>query len=251
MTIGILVRVYEELNQYLPAHVQKKEFMVQSPALVCVQDVIDLLKIPLEEVDLILVNGESVDISHPCQPNDRISIYPVFETLNIAPLVRLRPKPLRTPRFVCDVHLGTLAKYLRMMGIDAAYQNPISRHHLIELSNQEKRIILSKDTHMRDVAGIVRAYYVVARNLRQQVREIISYFELKDSLAPLSRCLRCNGKVWPVDKKSLVNQVPEKILALHNSFMKCHTCGRIYWKGSHFHAMMDWIQRFDISPSGI
>ena len=83
-----------------------------------VKDLIEALGVPHTEVDLILANGESVDFAYGVRDGDRISVYPVFESLDIGPVVRVRPEPLRETRFVCDTHLGRLAAYLRMLGFD-------------------------------------------------------------------------------------------------------------------------------------
>ena len=97
------------------------------------------------EVDLVLVNGESSDFSRPVRNGDRIAVYPVFESLDIASELRLRPKPLREPKFVLDTHLGRLAAYLRMLGFDAAYDNRGSDAELARISCDERRILLTRD----------------------------------------------------------------------------------------------------------
>jgi len=101
--------------------------------------------VPHVEVDLILVNGQSVDFGYRVQDGDRISVYPVFEAFDIAGLTRLRPEPLRDPRFVLDVHLGRLTAYLRMLGFDTLYQNQWADERLAEISQIEHRILLTRD----------------------------------------------------------------------------------------------------------
>jgi len=82
-----------------------------------VKDMIETLGVPHTEVDLILVNGEPEDFSYRLQSGDRISVYPVFESIDISTLVRVRPQPLRESRFVADTHLGRLVHYLRTLQI--------------------------------------------------------------------------------------------------------------------------------------
>src|SRR5436853_1487895 len=115
-------RFYAELNDFLPAD-RQVESSWSFEGRVSIKEMIELLGVPHTEVDLILVEGQPVDFSYIVRDGDRISVYPVFEALNIAPLVRLRAHPLREVRFVLDNHLGKLATYLRLLGFDAVYRD--------------------------------------------------------------------------------------------------------------------------------
>src|SRR5438876_798851 len=86
-----------------------------------------------------------VEILHSFQDGARVSVYPVFESIDISPLLRLRPKPLRDPRFVLDTHLGRLAVYLRMLGFDTLYRNDYDDAELARIEHSEKRILLTRD----------------------------------------------------------------------------------------------------------
>jgi hypothetical protein len=116
-------RFYEELNDFLPNNRKKTAFSYAFEGKPSVKDAIESVGIPHVEVDLILVNGESVDFKYQLRDNDHISVYPVFESLNISEVSKIREKPLRNMAFVLDVHLGKLAKYLRMFGFDTVYRN--------------------------------------------------------------------------------------------------------------------------------
>src|SRR5437867_2516662 len=116
-------RFYAELNDHLPAGRNGAEILSSFQPGASVKDRIEALGVPHTEVDLILVNGRSVDFAYVMQDGDHVSVYPVFESIDISPLLRLRPKPLRDPRFVLDSHLGRLAVYLRMLGFDTLYRN--------------------------------------------------------------------------------------------------------------------------------
>ena len=119
----VTLRFYEELNDFLAERLRKVEFPHSLQRRTSIKDLIESFGVPHTEVDIILVNGQSVDFSHIVQDGDRISVYPVFESLDISPLLRLHPKPLRTPRFILDTNLGRLARYLRLLGLDCLYQN--------------------------------------------------------------------------------------------------------------------------------
>src|SRR5512136_707812 len=101
-------RFYEELNDFLPEARRKREFAIEVDRARSVKDAIESAGVPHTEVDLVIVDGRSVDFTHLLRGGERVAVYPMFERLDIAPLVRLRPLPLRDPRFVADGHLGKL-----------------------------------------------------------------------------------------------------------------------------------------------
>jgi len=117
------IRFYEELNDFLPLERRKVDFSHEFQRRASIKDLIEALGVPHTEVDLILVNGASVDFSYIVRDGDRISVYPMFEAFDIQTVSRVRPQPLRVIRFVLDVHLGKLARYLRLLGFDTLYRN--------------------------------------------------------------------------------------------------------------------------------
>lgn len=119
----VYFRFYEELNDFLPLDKIRKEFLYLFSAKVSVKDAIESLGVPHTDIDLILVNGQSVRFEHILQEGEHISVYPVFERLDISGLVRLRPEPLRNPAFIVDVNLGKLARLIRMLGFDTKWKN--------------------------------------------------------------------------------------------------------------------------------
>jgi Mut7-C ubiquitin/Mut7-C RNAse domain len=111
-------RFYEELNDHLPIARRKCGFAHAFDGAPAIKDVIEALGVPHTEIDLILVDGKSVRFSHRLRGGERVAVYPMFERFDIRPLHRLRPRPLRRTRFVADVHLGKLARSLRLLGFD-------------------------------------------------------------------------------------------------------------------------------------
>ncbi len=120
-------RFYEELNDYLPPGQRKRTITREITGTPSVKDAIEALGVPHTEIDLILVDGRSVRFDRLLQGGERVAVYPEFERFDITPLYRLRPRPLREPRFVADVHLGTLARFLRLLGFDTRYGNDLER----------------------------------------------------------------------------------------------------------------------------
>jgi len=236
------IRFYAELNDFLPEgrkhQTSTYTFLVSGS----VKDVIEALGVPHTEVDLILANGQSVDFSYRVRNGDRISVYPVFETIDISPLERLRPTPLRGVRFVLDTHLGKLAAYLRMLGLDVAYRRDYADEELARISLDEKRILLTRDRGLLKRNMIVRGYFVRTTSPREQLIEVLRRFDLFRSICPFERCIHCNVLLRPVPKERVADRLLPETRQHYDEFRICSECDRIYWKGSHYRRMQRFIE---------
>lgn len=235
------IRFYAELNYFLPPGKKHVSFIQVFNERISIKNLIEALGVPHTEIDLILANGISVDFSYQVQDGDHLSVYPIFETLNIEPLVKLRPKPLRNPGFILDCHLGKLAVYLRMLGFDTLYQNNYQDEKLVHISLAEHRILLTKDRGLLKRKIITHGYCVQQVNPKAQIIEVIRRFDLSSLIEPFKRCLRCNGIIEPVPKKSVAHRLPANTLRYYDEFFNCQSCGLIYWKGSHYLRMQVFI----------
>lgn len=236
-------RFYAELNDFLPAAKRQVGFVHSFEGRVSIKHLIEALGVPHPEVDLLLVNGRSVDFSYLVQDGDRISVYPVFESLDITPLVHLRPQPLRETRFVLDTHLGRLAAYLRMLGFDTIYRNDIADEELAQISSQERRILLTRDRGLLKRGVVTHGYCMRETAPRRQLVEVLRRFDLFQTVTPFSRCLRCNGILQPVSKDAISHRLPPKTQQYYDEFRICQACHQIYWKGSHYQRMQQLIER--------
>jgi hypothetical protein len=194
---------------------------------------IESFGVPHTEVDIILVNGQSVDFSCIVQDGDHISVYPVFESLDVSPLVRLRPVPLRTPAFVLDANLGRLARYLRLLGFDCLYQNDYDDETVAGIADRQQRIVLTRDRALLQRRIITRGYFVREVRPRPQVKEVLARFDLYRLVTPFRRCIRCNGLLQAVDKQTIMDRLEPKTRKYIDTFRTCTACGQIYWQGSH------------------
>ena len=237
------IRFYEELNDFLPLQQRKTGFAVELKKARSVKDLIESIGVPHTEIELIIVNGESVDFNYLVQHNDHISVYPVFESLDISPLRHCQPRPLRNVRFILDVHLGRLAAYLRMLGFDSIYRNDYDDPALADISASEHRILLTCDRQLLMRKQITHGYFVRSRQPQQQLLEILARFDLYNSLQPFTRCVHCNGQTQQVDKKSIEHRLLPKTRKYYENFYQCRSCGKIYWQGSHFVRMRELIKK--------
>ncbi len=234
-------RFYEELNDFLPADRHKISFhwpFFGSPS---VKDTIQAIGVPHTAIDLVLVDGKSVDFSHRLRGGERVAVYPVFERLDISPVIRLRPQPLRCTRFILDVHLGKLARYLRMLGFDAAYDRNWDNSMLIDLSLQHERIILTRGLGILKQSRVTHGYWLRHCEPRQQLQEVLLALDLFRQLQPFSRCMDCNGRIHPVDKAIIRGLIDPNIFQRFREFSQCQDCRKIYWRGSHYERMLQLI----------
>jgi len=230
-------RFYEELNDFLPHAKKKRSFDYVLKFHQTVKDAIEALGVPHAEVDLILVNSLSVGFNYQLQDGDMVSVYPVFESFDVSPLTKLRPKPLREPRFVLDVHLGKLCKYLRMLGFDTLYNNHFADDEIIAISVSQLRIILTRDIGILKNGQVTHGYWIRSQNSKEQLYEVIRRFDLKKEIRPFYRCTVCNGLVEKVDKEAVLQLLEPGTRNFYDDFYRCGACKKIYWEGSHFENM--------------
>ncbi|MRR21396.1 twitching motility protein PilT [bacterium] len=230
-------RFYEELNEFLPLDKRKTEFVYQFPGDPSVKDAIEAIGVPHVEVDLILVNGISVTFSRKIRDGDRVSVYPVFESIDVSQVTHLRPKPLHEPRFILDVHLGRLAKYLRLCGFDTLYSKFFEDLEIIETALGEKRIILTRDRQLIKNGRVTHGYWIRSQNHNEQLAEVFLRFDLRDRMALFSRCINCNTPLEAVRKEEIIDRLQADTSRYFSKFTICPGCNRIFWEGSHYDNM--------------
>jgi uncharacterized protein len=208
-----------------------------------VKDVIEACGVPHPEVDLIVasVGGsapQAVDFSWPVQGTTTFQIHGVPAPEDVLPTAsRLQVRTWN--RFVADGHLGKLARNLRLLGLDTAYESDADDRRLLEIMVAENRALLTRDRRLLMHSIIRHGYFPRASDGEQQTREILHRFGLMQNdtqLAPYRRCLHCNECVEPVAKSEVLGLLTAEPLTLryYNDFRRCPGCGRIYWPGTHF-----------------
>jgi len=232
-----MIRFYEELNDFLPASKRKRDTRARFHEGDTAKALIESLGVPHTEVDLLLVNGQSSTFDRQILDGDRISVYPVFEALEIGSVTRVRPNTLRRIRFVLDVHLGRLAKLLRMLGFDTLYRNNYDDRSISRISSDEHRIILTRDRELLKRSIITHGYCLRSDQPMQQLIEVLKRFDLNEKVQPFSRCLRCNSVLAEIDPSEAAFRVPAYVARTYSQFKRCPDCGRVYWQGSHWEQM--------------
>ena len=137
-------------------------------------------------------------------------------------------------KFVVDVMLGKLAKWLRIMGFDAAYGNRAADHELLQTARRERRVLLTRDRRLFQSAKNVRGLLIESEDWRRQLAQVLDAFGLRDKARPMTRCLACNLRLKRLSRKNARNLVAPFVFERASAFSICPRCGRVYWPGTHF-----------------
>jgi len=239
----ITIRLYGNLNDFLPASQKQKEQRVGFWGMPTVKDLIESLGVPHVEIFLILVDGSLVNFSFRPAEGSLISCYPKFSSISI-PGIALRPDFEVPPRFVLDVHLGRLAAYLRFCGIDTLYDKSYTDNEILNIAQASDRIILTRDKGILRNGKARYGYFLRNTNPQLQLAEVVDYFNLINFFDPFSRCSLCNGEVVQVEKSKVEKYVPRTTYQIYNKFFICSRCGQIYWEGPHFNRITAMLNRY-------
>ena len=237
------LRCYEELNDFLPHALRRRDISLHFEPPAPVRHLVETVGVPHTEIELVLRNGESVDLEARVEDGDRLAVYPVFESFDVAPLVRLRTAPLREPRFLADAHLGRLARDLRLLGFDAVFANDLGDDALAHLAAAEHRILLTRDRQLLMRREVTHGCYLRAARPEEQLAYLVRRLQLCRLFRPFTRCTACNTPVEAVGREAVAAQLPPGVRRLHDDFWRCGGCGRVYWQGSHWRAMAGRIAR--------
>ena len=143
-------------------------------------------------------------------------------------------------RFICDIHLGKLARWLRLLGFDTVYGNNLEDREIVRVAKAEHRIVLTRDGDLLAEKS-VSTYRPASIFPDEQLRELLAAFNLRGRSRPFSRCMNCNGEIMPVEKTSVTASVPVGIMLNMEQFGRCQACAKIYWPGSHYRRMQAWM----------
>ncbi|WP_455352315.1 Mut7-C RNAse domain-containing protein [Streptomyces sp. SYSU K217416] len=192
--------------------------------------VVESLGVPLTEVGRLLVDGREMPVSHVPRAG---------ESVEVCGVVRPQQVPGAPLRFLLDVHLGTLARRLRLLGVDAAYENEdIGDPALATCSAAERRVLLSRDRGLLRRREIWAGAYIYSDRPDEQLRDVLGRFT--PELSPWTRCTACNGSLRDADKESVGGHLERGTQRTYDVFAQCASCGRVYWRGAH-HARLEAI----------
>lgn len=182
--------------------------------------IVESLGVPLTEVGTITVNGQPTAPGHRPAGGEVVAVAPVR-----------RPQTGESARFVLDVHLGTLARRLRLLGVDTAYANDQDDDALIEQANGERRVLLTQDRGLLRRRKLWQGAYVRGARPDEQLTDVLGRFA--PPLAPWTRCTACNGMLSAARKADVEELLLPGTRRTYQDFSRCERCGRVYWRGAH------------------
>jgi uncharacterized protein len=182
--------------------------------------VVESIGIPLTEVGSLAVDGQPVDRSYRLRSGNVAQVSPVP-----------RPQGLDDQRFLLDVHLGTVARRMRLLGIDTAYHREADDDDLIEEANDDRRILLTQDRGLLRRRMLWLGAYVRGDNPDGQLEDVLDRFA--PPLAPWTRCTACNGQLATAAKADVERELQPGTRRTYDAFARCQSCGRVYWRGAH------------------
>ena len=209
-----------ELRMFLAPRYRPGPVRVSCDGVSSFGHVIESLGVPLPEAGFLTVNGR------PATARDRLAAGDVATVSAVR-----RPQPVPSPRFLLDVHLGTLARRLRLAGVDTAYANDADDDALIEQANACRRVLLTQDRGLLRRRGLWLGAYVRGSRPDDQLRDVLDRFA--PPLAPWTRCTACNGLLAPARKSDVEPLLEPGTRRTYDDFSRCPGCGRVYWRGAH------------------
>ncbi len=221
---GLVVVVADDLHLFLASRRRGEVVRLPCDGVSSLGHVIESLGIPLTEVGELHVNGQQRPPSHRPVAGDLVAACPPR-----------RPQPLPAAGFILDVHLGGLARRMRLVGIDTAYSNDRDDDALIELANAGRRALLTKDRGLLRRRKLALGAYVRGDRPDAQLADVLDRFA--PPLAPWTRCLACNGPLSPVPKRLVTHALLPGTRRTYQEFSRCTRCGQVYWRGAHNHRL--------------
>jgi hypothetical protein len=234
------IRFYGQLADFLAPALRGRCFSYIIKGQASIKDTLEAVGVPHVAIDVIFVNRISRDFSYQVKEGDEIRVYPEYYPLRNKEAVHLLTSPPAL-RFVVDSHLGKLARRLRLLGFDTLYKTVFPDKDIVFLACRQRRIALTRDKGLLKHRSLRWGYWVRSIDALWQIREVVKKYRLARNLRPFSRCMECNGLLENVAKARITDQLPLKTRLYYKRFYRCKRCRHIYWKGSHYARLNDFI----------
>ncbi len=237
----INIKFYNSLNKLLKKERRNKELSLELKLGQSVKDLIEAQGIPHTEVGVIVIDGKRVKSSYILKDGQKIEVYPAFNDLDEPKFQNFRNYP---KKFILDVHLGKLAKYLRIFGIDTLYENYYSDEEIVKTALKEGRVILTRDRGILKRRVVKYGYLIKSDKSKEQLREIFLNFDLLPEIKPFFRCISCNGILEEVNKEEIIGDLEPLTRKYYSEFFRCTVCKKNYWNGGHRERMEEFVDDF-------
>lgn len=225
-----------ELTFFLAPGNREGSLFVAFEAGQSLKHLIEAAGVPHTEVGKVTLDGSAAAASDLARDGDQAAVFANTPGQGMPP---------GEPRFVLDNHLGRLAAYLRMFGFDCTYRNDFQDEELAQISQQEERILLTRDRRLLMRRAVAYGYCPRSLNSQRQAAEVLRRYQLNGQATPFHRCLRCNALLEPVSKEAVLDRLAPLTRRYYDKFNRCPACGQIYWEGSHYERMLSLIASID------
>jgi uncharacterized protein len=226
-----------ELNDFLSSDYRGITVSLKFDDHQTVKHLFESLGVPHTEVSHVLADSCKVDNSYHPHTGELIEVFPY------SPENR-RPVPIGDElHFALDLHLGKLARYMRLLGFDSAYRNDYNDLELAEISQNEGRVLLTRDRRLLMRKQVEWGCCLRSLDPRQQLLEVLHHYDLLTRVSPFQRCPRCNTMQLPISKETILDRLEPLTKRYYDEFSICPNCQQIYWKGSHYERMLQWIHQ--------
>ena len=229
--VTVEVRLCGDLVRFVPARLRNKDIRVAYDGTSSLGHVVESIGVPLTEVGALRIDGHTVPPAHRLAEGDVVEVDPVT-----------RPQAVATspPRFLLDVHLGALARWLRVLGVDTAYDTDADDEALVAHAVREQRVLLTKDRGLLRRRALPYAAYVRGSRVEAQLTDVLDRFE--PPLAPYTRCPVCNGTLTTVAKDEIAHLLKPGTRRSYDHYARCTQCRQIYWPGAHARHLADVVR---------
>ena len=244
----VRLRFHGDLNVFLRS--RAGDAVIERPLAekTSIKDVIESCGVPHPEVDLILVDEQTVGFDYTLANDAKVEVFPVENRDTNRTEKRLQT--ISIARFVADGHLGGLTRNLRLFGFDVAYPKNADDRQLLEVMARESRALLTRDRRLLMHAIVQHGYCPRSQNADEQTIEVIRRFDLLELIAPFTRCLRCNALLEAAAKADVIDKLEPLTKIYYDQFRRCPDCKQIYWSGSHFPKLQKRIEEIRSRAQG-
>jgi len=234
MTPTATFRFYGDLANFLTASEVTETSPL--PEVTTVKDAVEARGVPHVELGLVLVDGEPAGLDHRLNGGERVAVYPRVAPDGLVPDGAIGPSGPGPARFALDGHLGTLARRMRLLGLDTWYRRDVDDADLVALAGAEDRTVLTRDVELLKRSAVERGAWIRATDPERQILEVVDRFALGAEIDPYTRCLRCNGSLRPATADEVAG-APAGARERGTDFTVCADCGHLYWRGGHAAAL--------------
>jgi len=244
----VRLRFHGDLNVFLRSRAGDAVIERRLAEKTSIKDIIESCGVPHPEVDLILVDEQTVGFDYTLANDAKVEVFPVENRDTNRTEKRLQAISIAS--FVADGHLGRLTRNLRLLGFDVAYPKNADDRQLLEVMARENRALLTRDRRLLMHAIVQHGYCPRSQNADEQTIEVIRRFDLLELITPFTRCLRCNAPLEAAAKADVIDRLEPLTKIYYDQFRRCPDCKRIYWSGSHFPKLQKRIEEIRSRAQG-